>query len=70
MPRKVSSTMQERERFVQEWLRRRQPLLALCEEFGISRQTGWKWLQRFAEGDRPALVLRTFFEVVARNRNR
>ena len=59
MPRKVSSTMQERERFVQEWLKRRQPLIELCEAFGIARKTGWKWLQRFAEGGRPALVDRS-----------
>lgn len=28
----------------------------LCREFGVSRKTGYKWLQRFLDGGVPNLV--------------
>jgi transposase InsO family protein len=59
VPWKVSSIMEHRERFVQEYWKRRQSLTALCEEYGIHRKTGWKWVKRFTEGGRPALVDRS-----------
>ena len=46
MPWKESDVMSERISFV---VRARQPgceMAALCREFGISRQTGYKWLRR------------------------
>ena len=47
MPWKESDVRSERISFV---VRARQPgctMAALCREFGISRQTGYKWLRRF-----------------------
>ena len=47
MPWKESDVRSERIEFV---VRARQPgstIAALCREFGISRQTGYKWLRRF-----------------------
>ncbi len=49
MPWKESDVRSERIAFV---VRARQPgckLAPLCREFGISRQTGYKWLRRFEE---------------------
>lgn len=31
----------------------------LCREYGISRKTGYKWLQRFLDGGIPALMDRS-----------
>lgn len=50
MPWKVSSVTEERLRFV---VRASQPdchFSDLCKEFGISRQTGYTWQRRYAEG--------------------
>lgn len=39
--------MDERLRFVLAALEEEEPLSWLCEEYGISRQTGYKWLERY-----------------------
>jgi putative transposase len=58
---KVTSVVRERERFVTEWQQQRFDgavnFAALCRAFGISRQTGYKWIARFlrAHGDVRAL---------------
>src|SRR5437868_2905517 len=46
--------MGQRRRFVLEWRGGKMSRTALCELFGISRQTGYKWAGRFAQkpGDR------------------
>ncbi|NPV10012.1 MAG: helix-turn-helix domain-containing protein, partial [Anaerolineae bacterium] len=46
MPWKESSAMEERIRFVVLVHQEDRPFSALCEEFGVSRQTGYKWLRR------------------------
>ena len=40
-----------REEFVKRVLAKEQSKAALCREYGISRPTGDKWLQRYLEGD-------------------
>jgi transposase InsO family protein len=39
--------MDERLKFVVECLRNEETMTALCERFGISRKTGYKWLDRY-----------------------
>ena len=39
-----------REEFVKRAVGREKPLAALCREYGISRPTGYKWLERHAQG--------------------
>jgi putative transposase len=52
MPWKESSPMSERLAFVRACLDRRQRIVAICEQFGISEKTGHKILHRFrTEGD-------------------
>jgi putative transposase len=51
--------MDERRKFIDAWLQRREPLRVLCERFGISRKTGHKWTQRFYAGGGPALADRS-----------
>lgn len=53
MPWQESSVLEQRLRFVIAASRKRESMSGLCREFGISRQTGYKWLKRYeAEGSR------------------
>jgi transposase InsO family protein len=47
------STIDERKKFVEQALRRRESFVDLCESFNISTKTGYKWLNRFKkDGDK------------------
>ena len=39
--------MKERMRFVTEWEREVYSMVELCERYGVSRKTGYKWLARY-----------------------
>lgn len=53
MPWKARSALDERKAFIREWSKQEVPLAALCRDYRISRQTGYKWLERYeAEGAR------------------
>jgi len=41
--------------FVTECLEGKRPVSTLCDLYGVSRKTGYKWLKRFKEGGRAAL---------------
>ena len=47
MPWKVSGVMEERVRFVTEWESQDWSLAELCQDYGITRSTGYKWLGRY-----------------------
>jgi putative transposase len=47
MPWNETCAMDERVMFVGECLRGDLPMTVLCERYGISRKTGYKWLERF-----------------------
>src|SRR5438874_2009945 len=49
MPWKEQRTMSLKLQFVEREARKGCNLSALCEEFGVSRQTGHKWLRRYRE---------------------
>ena len=49
MPWKESSVVSERERFVADALAGDTQFSELCEIYGISRKTGYKWLNRFKD---------------------
>jgi len=51
--------MNERAKFVLEAERREVPLGDLCERYGISRKTGYKWLARARQGGLAALADRS-----------
>lgn len=48
MPWKETCTMDERMRFLVSASEGERPLSVLCEEHGISRPTGYKWLHRYS----------------------
>jgi transposase InsO family protein len=50
MPWRESSVVEERLRFVVLASRKERSIAELCREFGISRQTGYTWLKRYAAG--------------------
>jgi putative transposase len=49
MPWQEVCPMQERMRFITAVLAEDDSMAALCEEFGVSRKTGYKWLSRYQE---------------------
>jgi putative transposase len=55
MPWSVTDLMSIRFEFVAEARAKRQPITALCAQYGISEKTGHKWLARFRAGGPPAL---------------
>ena len=46
---KETRVQDERLRFVQEVLTREDAMAAVCRRFGVSRKTGYKWLDRYAQ---------------------
>src|SRR5258708_14014648 len=44
---KTMDVHEQRVRFVVAGSRREKPLGALCAEFGVSRPTGYRWLERY-----------------------
>jgi len=47
MPWMETCAMSERNGFIAEWRKREESMTALCRRFGISRECGYKWLNRF-----------------------
>ena len=49
MPWKERTAVEERKAFITAFVRKEESFSALCRYFGISRPTGYKWLERFDE---------------------
>ncbi len=47
MPWRETAPMKERMRFVTDWERDLFSMVELCERYGVSRKTGYKWLARY-----------------------
>lgn len=56
MPWTETSPMNERVKFIAARLADEEPFSATCERFGVSRKTGYKWLDRYESGGVRALV--------------
>ena len=52
MPWRETAPMKERMRFVTDWERDLYSMMELCERYGVSRKTGYKWIARY-EGEGP-----------------
>ena len=55
MPWKETSVMDERRKFVGEFQRGLYTMTELCDRHGVSRKTGYKWLDRFEDHGAPGL---------------
>lgn len=49
MPWKETSAMDERMKFIAEYLREESTITDLCRGYGISRPTAYKWIERYEE---------------------
>ena len=47
MPWDETNCMKERVRFIAAYLEAAEPFTTLCEWFGVSRKTGYKWVDRY-----------------------
>jgi len=52
MPWKITCHKEQRWRFIQEFLRNKNSLAALCRRWAISRKTAYKWIGRFQQRGR------------------
>src|SRR5271157_537517 len=50
------TVMDQRVRFIAEYLKEYFPFNELCLQFSISRKTGYKWVERYEEGGSCALA--------------
>lgn len=55
MPWKETNPMDQRAEFVLKAQQETMPFRQLCEEFGVSPKTGYKWIERFRDGGVAAL---------------
>lgn len=55
MPWRVESVLDQRKAFVVERLKSECAFSELCREFGVSRKTGYKWMERFNQSGFPGL---------------
>ena len=55
MPWLETAPVDQRERFITDHRHGLYAMAELCERYGISRKTGYKWLARYESGGRPAL---------------
>ena len=47
MPWKETKVLDQKRLFISRWCLGEECLTSLCEEFGVSRKTGYKWIDRF-----------------------
>ena len=47
MPWRDASPMDQRTQFIADHLRDALPISELCELYGVSRKTGYKWIDRY-----------------------
>lgn len=55
MPWKEHDVIEERWRFIEDWKSEDWNLSELCDSYGITRKTGYKWIQRYEQGGRAGL---------------
>ena len=59
MPWKVMRVEMVRKEFIKLVLERQEPISKLCDRFGVSRKSGYKWFHRYAEEGDEGLVNRS-----------
>ena len=47
MPWSNSSPMDQKTQFIADYLRHTQSITELCDHYGISRKTAYKWIARY-----------------------
>ena len=68
MPWSETTAMGERKKFIDDLLDRRYSMSELCSKYGISRKTGYKWIERFRLEGVQGLEDRSHAATVVHNR--
>jgi putative transposase len=68
MPWSRTSPMDQKTQFIADYLRQRQSISELCTNFGISRKTGYKWIDRYLHDGPAGLENRSTKPYTAPNR--
>ena len=68
MPWNETDAMEQRIQFIQDWLRRTHHLSDLCALYGISRKTGYKWIDRYMQDGPDWAMARSHRAAVVHNR--
>lgn len=56
MPWKETCPMEEKRKYIADWLKREWNVSDLCRQYGISRKTGYKWIERYQAHGREGLA--------------
>ena len=59
MPWEQTSAMDQRVKFIADWLSKEYSKIELCRTYGISRPTADKWIKRYKEGGAEGLEERS-----------
>src|SRR4029450_821189 len=59
MPWKETCPMDQRVAFMADWLREEWTMTELAERYGISRKTGYKWVERYEDDPERGLAERS-----------
>jgi putative transposase len=59
MPWRERSSMDEREQFIRDYHRQSSTMVQLCDRYGVSRKTGYKWIARYELDGAAALIARS-----------
>jgi putative transposase len=59
MPWRHTSPMDQKRQFITDYLRQPLSLIALCELYGVSRKTAYKWIARYLKHGPPGLEERS-----------
>ena len=68
MPWDETNAMEQRVQFIRDWLTRKHYVSALCERYGVSRKTGYKWIERYMSEGPDGLLARGHEARVVHNR--
>jgi transposase InsO family protein len=47
MPWLETGPLEQKRKFIEAWQANQEPFIALCDRFGVSRKSGYKWLARY-----------------------
>lgn len=68
MPWSETTTMDLKEQFIRDWHTQRHTISELCDRYGISRKTGYKWMTRYIEHGPDGLMERSHANHQVHNR--
>jgi transposase len=56
MPCEERNAVERRNEFIDRWINEEESITELCEWFGVSRRTGYEWIERYDGGGRVGRV--------------